>query len=831
MLLYHQGRVGDAEALCREALRMQPTHAGALHLLGIMALQSGRLQSALDLIGRSLLAQPNQPFAHSNLGAALLSLKRPAEALVCFERSLQLAPDSVQGLYNRGTALLELKRPEEALASFERALQLEPDYIEALNNAGTALKLLHRPAEALDSYERALRLQPDVAATLNNRGNVLEALSRHAQALESYDHAVRLRPDFAEAHINRGNLLRELGQPEEALASFEAALRVNPSNPEALYNRGNLLRDLDRTQEALESYERALLLRPGFTEALNARGNVLLSLKRPAEALASYDEALRLRPDFAEAFSNRGNALRNLQRFGEALASFERSIQLGEDRPGALGNYAWALLEAQRFEAAAACFARLLAVAPDYDYALGALCFARLQCCDWAQYQENIDAIVPAVQADKHVIAPFPMLAICDSPQINLRCARSCVTHRYPASRTPAWRGRRYGHDRIRVAYVSPDLRDHVVSHLLAPLIERHDRGRFEIVAISLRSADQSPAGQRIQAAFDRFCDVSSLTDGAAAAFMCDLEIDIAVDVGGFTGDQRAGIFAHRPAPVQVSYLGYPGTMGADYIDYLLADANVIHAEDCSYYSEKVVYLPDCYQVNHSERPLPDHAPTRGECGLPDEGFVFCCFNNSFKLTPGLFDIWVRILRAVPGSVLWLAAHDTSVVRNLRSAAAARDIDPERLIFAQRKSKLEEHLVRYMAADLFLDTTPFNAHATASDALWYGVPVVTCRGKGFAGRVAASLLHTLGLPELITENLDDYERRILELATKPALLADIRARLVRNRTTHALFDTDRFRRNVESAYVIMWERQERGEPPETFAVPPMSPALRSGGAD
>ena len=715
---HRQGRWAEAEAHCRETLRTRPAHPGALHLLGVIALQSGQPRDAVDLIVRSLQLNSQQPFALLNLGRALHGVQQPEQALACFDCALQL------------------------------------------------------------------------------------------------------RPQFVEALISRGNTLRELQRPEAALASFERALQVDPDQAVALYNRGNVLRDLGRTAEALEGYERALRVKPDFAEALNARANALLALRRPTEALASYEQALRVSTDFAEAFNNRGNALRSLHRFGEALASFERSIQLGENRPAALGNYAWALLDAERFADAAAGFARLLAIAPDYDYARGAMCFARLCCCDWARHAEDSAAILAEVAAGKHVIAPFPVLALSDAPELNLACARVCAAHKYPAAATPAWSGRRYEHGRIRLAYVSADFRSHIVAHLLAPLIERHGREQFQTIAISLRPPEQTDHGRRIHAAFDQFHDVSSMTDDEAAALVCELEIDIAVDVAGFTGDHRAGIFARRAAPVQVNYLGFPGSMGADYYDYIIADRVLIPPESCAHFTEQVVYLPDSYQVNHSERALPSAAlpATRLEHGLPPEGFVFCCFNNSFKLAPATFAVWMRILRGVPGSVLWLAAHQEIVERNLRAAAAARDVAPERLIFAKRQADLGAHLTRYLLADLFLDTFPFNAHATASDALWYGVPVLTCRGNTFASRVAASLLHAVGLPDLITESFADYERIALELAANPALLAEMRARLTRNRMTCALFDTDRFRRHLESAFATMWARQQAGRSAEAFSV-------------
>lgn len=852
MLLQQQGRLREAEVLCRQILQAQPENPGALQSLGMIALQTGHAEAAVELIGKSLAADANQFSAHANLAVALLGLRRFEAALASCDQALRLAPDHAPAHYNRGTALSGLKRFTEALTSFDRALQLKPDFVQALNNRGNALARLNRPAEALEAYDRALSLVPNLPDTLNNRGAVLAALNRpaealdscaralqlspnfaeawnergralrllrrSAEALEACERALQLRPDFVDAWDNRGGVLWDQNRLEESLASFDHALELDPQYHPALANRANPLCKLGRHQEALESCERALRIQPDSAEALHSRGTVLFALQRSADALESFDAALRVRPDFPAALHNRGSALQKLRRLAEALTSFERAIQLGHDGPEPLTNYGWALLHSQRYEAAAECFARVVATDPHFNYALGAMLLARMSCCDWSQYQETVDRILAAVNAGHLVIDPFAFLAASDVPEVNLRCARAYTADRFPSPSIAAFRGKRYEHDRIRVAYVSPDMRDgHVVSLLLAPLIERHDRHRFETIGISTQPPRDAPIGARIRAAFDRFHDVSQLGDEEVAALMCDLEVDIAVDVGGLTGRQRCGIFARRAAPVQVNYLGYPGSMGADYYDYILADATLIPGDYRRYYSEKVVYLPDSYQANHTERPLPGSL-TRAECGLPPTGLVFCCFNNTFKFTPGMFDVWMRVLRQVEGSVLWLAAHRPEVADNLRAAAVQRGVAAERVIFGEYTHGLEEYFARYTLADLFLDTLPFNAHATASDALWCGLPVVTCLGNAFAGRVAASLLRTVGLPELVAQTLSDYERIILELARAPGRLADLRARLANNRTTSALFDIERFRGHLESAYLTMWERQQHGESPESFAV-------------
>jgi predicted O-linked N-acetylglucosamine transferase (SPINDLY family) len=720
-------------------------------------------------------------------GLALQQKGDLAQAELLYKRALELAPGRPSVMNNLAAVFVELKKYPEAKALCERLLEMNPESETALLNLGNCQLKLGSPGEALLAYDKALGVRPGYADALNSRGGALLELKRLQEALESCERALAIRPDYAEAHNNRGNVLHELKRPGEALASYDRALAIKPDYAEAHYNRGGVLLELTRPGEALASFERALAIKPDYVEALSNRGIALLQLNRTEEALASYDRALAIKPDYAEALNNRSDALLDLGRHEEVIESGKM----------------------------------LLGVKPDYDYARGGLLRARMQCCEWAEYDESIARITDDLRAGKRADTPFNFLAVSGSAADQLRCARIFVADKYPAAAQPVWRGERYRHDRIRVAYLSADLRGHAVAYLIAGLIEAHDRTRFEITAISFGPAEHDEMNARLRSAFDRFIDVRGRSDQDIALLLRELEIDIAVDLQGFTKHCRPRIFAQRAAPVQVNYLGYPGTMGADYIDYIIGDRYVIPPEHHRSYSEKVVYLPDCYQVNDFRRRIAARTPARAELGLPETGFVFCCFNNNHKISPRVFDVWMRLLDKVRGSVLWLLEDNKTVARNLRHEAERRGVAPGRVIFAPRV-RMEVHLARQRLADLFLDTLPYNAHVTASDALWVGLPLVTHLGSAFAGRVAASLLNAVGLGELITFSVEEYEALALKLATGPAMLTDIRAKLARNRTTHPLFDTDRFRRHIESVYVTMWERYQRGEPPASFAVPGLS---------
>jgi predicted O-linked N-acetylglucosamine transferase (SPINDLY family) len=701
-----------------------------------------------------------------------------------YQDALALAPERPSVMNNLAAVLIQLGRCAEAKQLCNRLLEMNPKDEAALVNLGNCQLRLGAAEDALLSINEALRLSPGSPQALNSRCGVLLELERPQEALESCDRALALKPDYAEALNSRGIVLMKLDRAEEAVASFDDALALAPEHAEVFHNRGNALLALNRHQEALESFDRALAVKSDHVQALNNRGYTMLQLGRPEDALASFDRALAIKPDYVDALSNRSDALLSLKRHEELIE----------------------------------CYRRLLEIKPDYDYAPGYLLRARMQVCEWTDYESSAAQISENIRAGRRADTPFNFLGISESAADQLSCSRILVADKYPATQKPVWRGERYRHDKIRVAYLSADLRHHATARLIAGLIEAHDRSRFEITAISFGPDTSDGMRMRLRNAFDRFIDAGNKSDREVALLLRELETDIAVDLQGFSRFCRPRILAQRAAPVQVNYLGYPGTMGAPYMDYIVADRCVIPPEHHPCYTEKVVYLPDCYQVNDRKRNIAADTPSRAELGLPVEGFVFCCFNNNYKITPQVFDVWVRLLKQVEGSVLWLLEDNRPVVHNLWREAEKRGVAPGRLVFAPR-IEMERHLARQRVADLFLDTLPCNAHTTASDALSVGLPVVTHMGSTFAGRVAASLLNAVRLPELITTCWTDYEDLALRLATDGKLLADIKAKLAGNRATCPLFDTDRSRTHIEIAYVTMWERYQRGDPAASFTVP------------
>lgn len=613
--------------------------------------------------------------------------------------------------------------------------------------------------------------------------------------------------------------LQVQGRINEATQLFNDVLATDPVNAAALYSLSLIaLNDGDHV-EALRMSDRGVKAAPLFAPLRLIHGAALQAAGRKDEALQSYDKALEIEPDNIAALSNSGVLLRDMFRHLEAVVRFNAILAIEPTNTSALANCGILLTEFKQSEQAIGMFKGLISIDPAYDYALGLLLYEQLHICDWTDTEALSTQIIEGIRSGRRTCKSLAYMSISDSAEEHQLVAQIFAQHFCPKRPVSYWQGERYRHKKIRLAYVSPDLREHPVGHLMAGVFERHDKSRFEIIAFSLGIDDGSRLRARMLKVFDHFIDVKEMAASQIAQTIRDMEVDIVVDLGGYTSDTRTDIFAHRPAPVQVNYLGYPGTMGTEYMDYILADRHVIPENHQQFYNEKVVYLPDAYLPTDCGIQVSERTPTREECGLPPNGIIFCSFSHDYKISPRIFDIWMRLLQQVPGSVLWLMSRNEVSQQNLYRAAEQRGIDPARLIFAGRVPLVEDHLARYRLADIFLDTHPYNAHTTAADALMVGLPVVTYMGDAFPARVAGSLLHAIGLPELIAHTLEEYEQIALRLVTTPALLADIKARILANKATHPLFDTEGFCRNLEASYIAMWRQSELGDCHDELSSP------------
>jgi protein O-GlcNAc transferase len=748
-----------------------------------VALQiTGRLVEA-EQIYVSLLGTDFPPFdALYGLGIIRLQQNNFQDGVELFRRAITTNTKSAEAHHYLGFGLTGLKQTEAAIQAFEKALAIRPAFPEAHNNLGHALQAAGRVKEAIRHFRRAVKLNPNYAEAHNNLGNALHLLGQSAGSLVHYHDALALRPDYAEAHWNLANALKTVGRCDEAIAEFRNSLQIRPDYAEAFNGIGNTLQVLGRYDEAIEAYRDALAIDPAYSEPILNICDILVSRNQHHKAINHYNRLLERSPHNIQALVRRGIAYSALKLYNNSIVDFEEA----------------------------------LAIEPDNVAAFNGLATSAIHACDWKR-TKILHSEIERWVAKGNMIEPFTVLGYSSDASLHLACAKIYAS-RTAAVAAPrkiaAWRN-----EKIRIGYVAAGFHHHPTAYLSAELLEIHDRSRFEIIGISLGPDDGSDIRARIIRGVDQFIDVSSKTDQEITGLVRDMQIDILVDRSGYTTNSRPGLFARRPAPLQVNYIGFPGTLGAKWYDYVIADPIVLPFDQQAYYTEKIVHLPFSYQSNDSRRAIAKETPSRYEVGLPRNGFVFCCFNNVYKITQPVFEIWMRLLRRVEGSVLWLLGGNDSATRNLRNQAAARGIDPDRLIFAAHV-KLDLHLARHRLADLFLDTLPYNAHTTASDALWAGLPVVTCLGNCFPGRVAASLLAAIGLPELIAANFNDYEAMALNLATDQNRLQEVREKLVQNRRNYPLFDTQRYRHHIERAYRTMWQAWQDGETPRSFHVEP-----------
>ena len=594
------------------------------------------------------------------------------------------------------------------------------------------------------------------------------------------------------------------GRFQDAVLICQRILQADPNHQEALNLIGVLAYYAGDNNRAINLLGRALSLNPQYAEAHNNIAEVFRACGQTQSAISHLQSALKVKPNYVDALVNYGNVLQDINEYDFALDQYNQVLKIDSSHKGALSNQANLLQQLNRHAEAINVYQELLALDEDYDWALGGLVYSKLNCCDWKGLSESIRKIISKLDDGKSVIKPFDFLAISSEVKLQLMCAKHFATYQHP-SRFTNNEKKMINVDKIRVAYISADFRQHPVSQLLVEVIEMHDRNRFEIVGISFGADDGSAIRARLIRAFDQFHDVGAFSDLNVANLLQSLQVDIAIDLMGYTAGSRMGIFSHHSVPIQSAFLGYPGTTGTDYMDYIISDKVVIPANDSEWFSEKVVYLPNTFFPHDSKTLIPSNGAKRSDEGLPDNAFVFCCFNNNYKINPEIFDVWMRILNQTKGSVLWLSRANELVKANLIREAELRGVSRERLIFAQRKERLEDHLARHQLADLFLDTLPYNAHTTTSDSLWAGLPVLTCLGSTFSGRVAASLLYAIGLNELVVNSLDEYESLAIRLVNEPEYLSNIKLRLLTNRDRLPIFDNKQYTENLEKAFVGMVE--------------------------
>jgi predicted O-linked N-acetylglucosamine transferase (SPINDLY family) len=782
------GRLTEAQAAYRQLLTFEPQNVIGLHHLGIVEHQLGRSDEAIRLLRKSLAIKPNYAQAYADLGVILMQLQRDDEAIEVCRKAIALDPAFAAAHSNLGDLMLRRGDYRAAESAYGKAVSLQSGFPAALIGRAESLIALGRLDEAQQACRKAMRLAPQMAEVHGVHGLILHREGLHAEAAAAYQEALRINPNLALIHTRLANVFRAEGKLEEALNANACAIQADADCVEAYCNQAITLQTLGRFEEALRAYSEALARNPDFAFGLANQGLLLHHLGRSEEAIAVLRRAVELAPEAGFTYVYLGSVLKDRKRYVEACDVYRAMLNACENPP------------------------------PDgfYDY-----CNLRRQICDWDGLEDDEKRAVDAIKKSGERMPPFSALAMACAPEDHLALARGWASgfKMTGSAQIPSLHSRRKAtsNDRIRLGYLSSDFFEHATASLIVELIERHDRNRFEVFAYCHSPDDASPLRRRLMNAFDCFRPIGECSHTEAAKCIVDDEIDILIDLKGYTRDARTMILAQRPAPIQASYLGYPTTMGAPFIDYIIADPIVAPAEHQPFFDEKIVHLPDCYQPNDRHREVSQVMRTRADRGLPEDGFVFCSFNNAYKITAPVFAIWMRLLGQVPASVLWLLDANPLAKENLQREASARGVDPGRIIFAP-KLPLAEHLGRYALADLFLDNLPVNAHTTASEALWSGLPVVTCLGEIFVGRVAASLLKACGLPELVTHSLEDYEALALRLARDGSDLNALKQKLMRARETSPLFDTERYARNLEKAFMHMIDIERSGSVPEAFGL-------------
>jgi predicted O-linked N-acetylglucosamine transferase (SPINDLY family) len=708
---------------------------------------------------------------------------RIKEAEKLYRRICKQQPAHAPSWSLLGLLLVSRGAAAEATIVCRRAVSIRPDYLDAHLNLIAALEATGALDEAADAYRQAIPLAPARADLWNNFGAILDRQGRTTQAVLAFREATKVKPDFADAYFNMARALCNLGFTDEAINTYRLVVALNAGHVAAWSNLGTLL---------------------------GATGHF-------AEAIAASQRAAALAPSNAEILCNLGVVLQRQGNVGAAVAAYEKAIAIKPNYAAALGNLAAGLQEQYKFDEAAAALKQAIAAKPDFDTAIVELIKIRRHICDWSAYEADHKTLIDFIAQQKDTIFMLLLMCFPSTPVQQLECARVAMKRHNESAARIGPHAEAAASAKIRVGYLSTDYRDHPVGRLLPEMFARHNRDQFEVIGYSMGVEDRGLLRQRIRQGCDAFVDLHHMSNLDAAKRIHADKVDILVDLTGPTVGSRLEILALRPAPIQVSFLGWPGTMGADCIDYIIADSFIVPRDQQAYYVEKIIHLPDCYQPSDPQRPVPAVIPSRAECGLPEEGFIFCSFNNPNKITPEMFDLWMRILKRVDNSTLWLYCKSKQTTENLSRWAEARGVAANRIVFAS-VALYEAYLGRLCVADLFLDSAPYNAGATCNDALWVGLPVLTCAGETYVSRMAGSLLTAAGAPELITTSLDAYEELAVRLASEPGMLNDLRQRLEANRTTHPLFDMGRFIANLERAYHEIQDIRRANEKPRFISI-------------
>ncbi len=824
LALENLGRDQEALLCYHEAIKIKSDQAEFYYNRGNILQKLNLYSEALKDYQAAISINPNYGNAYYNCGNTLRELGHFNLAIGAYDKAIELLSNKSE-LYNiKGFCLYELKEFESAIASYDIASALNPGNFQAFYNKANALIELKKYEEALINYDITIGLNSNYIEAYCNKGLTCSKLSWHELAIKNYEEAIKLDSENAEIYFNLGNEITKLGQFEKAIEIYDKAILIKADYANAFVNKGIALKELKKFNEALECYEKAINLNPNLVEAYCNLGVVQYNLKKLNDSIKSYKKALVLKPDFWEAYANLSASLCELSLYDSAIESCDKAIALNPSSADAYANRGLAFNMLNQLEAAVDSYDKAYQLKPNMPYLLGYREQTKRSICDWSSLSDTIAICKSGVKNIENLVSSFVILNLLDSPELHLSTAKRYSSKFLIESENSKLIKRDFN-GRLRIGFYSSDLYYHPVSIWLAEQVENHDKTRVELFAFSLKPVFD-PMRSRLMASFDHFFDVESMSDPEIVTLSRQLGIDIAVDLNGHTGvTSRTGIFANRVAPIQVSHLGFPASMGANYIDYFISDHVSVSDSGRSFFTEKIAYVPSTFTYDRQRR-LSDEQLTRAHYGLPEAGFVFTCQNGCIKLTPEVFDIWMEILKAVPGSVLWLLKSNGTAEKNLIKEAQSRGVESDRLIFVAREvvpidqepARIAKYLSSYKLADLFLDTWPYNAGTTAVDALWAGLPVLTKIGNSPVARMVAGILSSIEINELITVSKEEYMNLAIELATKPERLALIKQKLQMNRLTTKLFDPVGNTRYIENAYIEMHRRFLNNLPPDHLFI-------------
>ena len=772
-------------------------------------------QNSKKILKKLIKLDPTNTRANELLGYIYGNEEKFDEASQYLTSACQGRNYNTEALYYLGKIQALQKNYVQGINSLEKAIKKNGDFYEALFDLGSLCNAIGENQKAIEYYQRAMKFGRNKPELYFNLARIYHDQKKYEEAKNFYDKSLILRPNYAEAFLNKGIIFKKEKNYNEALENINKTIELNPRLAQGHSSLGHTLTELKNYEEALICFDKAIAIDSNYAEAWSNKGHVLTELKNYEEVLICFDKAIAIDSNYAGAWLNKGHALTELKNYEEALICFDKAIAIDSNYAEAWSNKGHALTELKNYEEALMCFDKAIKINPTMDWLEGEIKHTKMKICLWDNHEAEIKKISELVKQGKKINQPFAHLSITDDiyelkkvAEIFTKSKYQNVINKVDINNTK--------NEKIRIAYFSADFKEHPVSILTAEMFELHDKNLFEIYAFSYGPDDKGQMRKRIINAFNQFYDVSKISDLEIVTIARKLKIDIAIDLGGYTSKCRTEIFNNRVAPIQVSYIGFLGTMGNNKIDYLIADKTIITNEEKDAYTEKIIFLPS-YQINDRKRKIADKKFTREELGLPKNSFIFCNFNNNYKLTPDIFNGWIEILKRTTDSSLFLYAENNMVVENLKNYALARNIDSNRLIFGNKISA-ENYLARYKICDLFLDTFPYNGGTTCSDAIWAGLPVVTLKGKSFASRYASSILNSAGQSMLIANSLSEYINLAINLAENPSKLKIIKKELENNRLTMPLFDSHLFTKNIEKAYIKMYERNQQNLPPDHITI-------------